>query len=152
MNGLIELAKGLRFMRRLASGQAAAPLLARVLLGESPAAIPMANVSVNTTKFNRDSVKRLGLPLSPAVLRELESTVARAALSAPGRSIRAADIEFLHGHAIQGVGAGHGPLGVGHDDDLFAEAVLRVVLLHDVPDLGRQLGQNLFYHLHLDLQ
>src|SRR5690606_32951402 len=27
------------------------------------------------------------------------STVSRAALSAPGRSIRAADIEFLHGHA-----------------------------------------------------
>ena len=32
----------------------------------------------------------------PGNIRELESTVARAALSAPGRSIRAADIEFLH--------------------------------------------------------
>ena len=36
----------------------------------------------------------------PGNIRELESTVSRAALSAPGRSIRAADIEFLHGHAV----------------------------------------------------
>jgi transcriptional regulator with GAF, ATPase, and Fis domain len=36
----------------------------------------------------------------PGNIRELESTVSRAALSAPGRSIRAADIEFLHGHAM----------------------------------------------------
>ena len=35
----------------------------------------------------------------PGNIRELESTVSRAALSAPGRVIRAADIEFLHGHA-----------------------------------------------------
>jgi DNA-binding NtrC family response regulator len=33
----------------------------------------------------------------PGNIRELESTVARAALSAPGRVIRAVDIEFLHG-------------------------------------------------------
>jgi DNA-binding NtrC family response regulator len=32
----------------------------------------------------------------PGNIRELESTVARAALSAPGRSIRDTDIEFLH--------------------------------------------------------
>jgi DNA-binding NtrC family response regulator len=32
----------------------------------------------------------------PGNIRELESTVSRAALSAPGRSIRPADIEFLH--------------------------------------------------------
>src|SRR6266540_3255490 len=32
----------------------------------------------------------------PGNIRELESTVSRAALSAPGRSIRATDIEFLH--------------------------------------------------------
>ena len=37
----------------------------------------------------------------PGNIRELESTVSRAALSAPGRVIRAADIEFLHGHAPQ---------------------------------------------------
>jgi DNA-binding NtrC family response regulator len=32
----------------------------------------------------------------PGNIRELESTVSRAALSAPGRSIRDTDIEFLH--------------------------------------------------------
>ena len=32
----------------------------------------------------------------PGNIRELESTVARAALSSPGRVIRPVDIEFLH--------------------------------------------------------
>jgi DNA-binding NtrC family response regulator len=35
----------------------------------------------------------------PGNIRELESTVSRAALSAPGRIIRDTDVEFLHGHA-----------------------------------------------------
>ena len=35
----------------------------------------------------------------PGNIRELESTVSRAALSAPGRVIRAADVEFLHSRA-----------------------------------------------------
>lgn len=35
----------------------------------------------------------------PGNIRELESTVSRAALSAPGRIIRATDIEFLHANA-----------------------------------------------------
>jgi DNA-binding NtrC family response regulator len=35
----------------------------------------------------------------PGNIRELESTVSRAALSAPGRVIRDSDIEFLHPHA-----------------------------------------------------
>jgi two-component system response regulator HydG len=34
----------------------------------------------------------------PGNIRELESTVSRAALSAPGRVIRMTDIEFLHAH------------------------------------------------------
>ncbi|MES2694784.1 MAG: ABC transporter substrate binding protein, partial [Verrucomicrobiota bacterium] len=63
------------------SGHAAAPLLARVLLGESPAKIPMANVSVNTTKFNRNVIARLGLTIAPALLDELEA--APAAPAAP---------------------------------------------------------------------
>ena len=43
--------------------------------------------------------KRIDLLVSyhwPGNIRELESTVSRAALSAPGRTIRATDIEFLH--------------------------------------------------------
>jgi putative tryptophan/tyrosine transport system substrate-binding protein len=55
------------------SGKAAAPLLARVLLGESPAKIPMANVSVNTTKFNPAAIARLGLGIAPELIREIET-------------------------------------------------------------------------------
>ena len=40
----------------------------------------------------------------PGNIRELESTVSRAALSAPGRVIRDTDVEFLHTHTP----AGHG--------------------------------------------
>jgi two-component system response regulator HydG len=42
----------------------------------------------------------------PGNIRELESTMSRAALSAPGRVIRAADVEFLHAHAAS---AEHAP-------------------------------------------
>jgi DNA-binding NtrC family response regulator len=41
----------------------------------------------------------------PGNIRELESTVSRAALSSPGRVIRASDIEFLHMHAPAAVSA-----------------------------------------------
>lgn len=54
------------------SGKATAPYVARVLLGESPGSIPMTNVSVNVTKLNLDAAKRLGLSLSPALVKELE--------------------------------------------------------------------------------
>jgi len=37
----------------------------------------------------------------PGNIRELESTVARAALSSPGRTIRGTDVEFLHASEIQ---------------------------------------------------
>lgn len=54
------------------SGKAAAPSLARVLLGESPANIPMANVSVNTTRFNPAAIAKLGLRIDPALIKEIE--------------------------------------------------------------------------------
>ena len=41
----------------------------------------------------------------PGNIRELESTVSRAALSAPGRIIRASDIEFLNMHTPQALSA-----------------------------------------------
>lgn len=65
------------------SGKAAAPLLARVLLGESPARIPMANVSVNTTRFNRAALARLGLNLAPELIRELEAAGTKKVSAAP---------------------------------------------------------------------
>lgn len=53
------------------SGKAAALPLARVLTGESPAGIPLQNVSVNTTKFNPAAAAKLGLAIPAAVLKEV---------------------------------------------------------------------------------
>jgi transcriptional regulator with PAS, ATPase and Fis domain len=46
--------------------------------------------------FSREAFDLMQSYHWPGNIRELESTVSRAALSAPGRSIRGADIEFLH--------------------------------------------------------
>jgi DNA-binding NtrC family response regulator len=46
--------------------------------------------------FSKEAIDALVGYHWPGNIRELESTVSRAALSAPGRSIRASDIEFLH--------------------------------------------------------
>jgi DNA-binding NtrC family response regulator len=53
--------------------------------------------------FSREALDTLTTYSWPGNIRELESTVARAALSAPGRAIRATDIEFLN--AVAGPGA-----------------------------------------------
>jgi two-component system response regulator HydG len=50
--------------------------------------------------FARDAVDLLSRYHWPGNIRELESTVCRAALSAPGRVIKAADIELLHPREI----------------------------------------------------
>jgi DNA-binding NtrC family response regulator len=49
--------------------------------------------------FSPEAIARLHAYPWPGNIRELESTVSRAALSAPGRIIRDSDIEFLHPHA-----------------------------------------------------
>jgi DNA-binding NtrC family response regulator len=46
--------------------------------------------------FSPEAITRLNAYPWPGNIRELESTVSRAALSAPGRIIRDTDIEFLH--------------------------------------------------------
>jgi DNA-binding NtrC family response regulator len=46
--------------------------------------------------FSPEALTRLNAYPWPGNIRELESTVARAALSAPGRVIRDTDVEFLH--------------------------------------------------------
>ncbi|CAN5618330.1 MAG: sigma-54-dependent Fis family transcriptional regulator [Acidobacteria bacterium] len=56
--------------------------------------------------FARDAVDRLLHYHWPGNIRELEGTVSRAALSTPGRTIRAADLEFLHAQEAPGHGAG----------------------------------------------
>jgi DNA-binding NtrC family response regulator len=50
--------------------------------------------------FSPEAVTQLQAYPWPGNIRELESTVSRAALSAPGRVIRDIDIEFLHAHAL----------------------------------------------------
>jgi DNA-binding NtrC family response regulator len=48
--------------------------------------------------FSPEAMAQLQSYSWPGNIRELESTVSRAALSAPGRVIRDTDIEFLHAH------------------------------------------------------
>jgi DNA-binding NtrC family response regulator len=54
---------------------------------------------LDAKQFSREALEWLTSYHWPGNIRELESTVSRAALSAPGRVIRTADIEFLHRHA-----------------------------------------------------
>jgi len=69
------------------------PVLANRFLARYAAA---NGLPLDAKSFAREALDVLGAYHWPGNIRELESTVARAALSAPGRVIRAADIEFLH--------------------------------------------------------
>jgi DNA-binding NtrC family response regulator len=69
------------------------PVLAQRFLARYCAA---QGLPLDSKTFSREALDVLvGYPW-PGNIRELESTVSRAALSAPGRAIRATDIEFLH--------------------------------------------------------
>ncbi|HXG86799.1 MAG TPA: sigma-54 dependent transcriptional regulator [Vicinamibacterales bacterium] len=70
------------------------PVLANRFLARYCAA---NGLTLDAKQFSREAHDLLMTYHWPGNIRELESTVSRAALSAPGRSIRAADIEFLHG-------------------------------------------------------
>src|SRR2546425_3736387 len=72
------------------------PVLAQRFLNRYFAAQGMPLVSKT---FSREAIDLLVNYQWPGNIRELESTVARSALSAPGRAIRATDIEFLHATA-----------------------------------------------------
>jgi len=68
-----------------------------VLAGRFLARYCAANgLPLDAKTFSRESADLLSAYHWPGNIRELESTVSRAALSAPGRVIRAADVEFLH--------------------------------------------------------
>jgi DNA-binding NtrC family response regulator len=72
------------------------PVLAQRFLARYCAANGMP---VDAKVFSKEAlVRRIGYPW-PGNIRELESTVSRAALSAPGRTIRGIDTEFLHSSA-----------------------------------------------------
>jgi DNA-binding NtrC family response regulator len=72
------------------------PVLAQRFLARYCAAQGMP---LDSKAFSREALDLLIGYQWPGNIRELESTVSRAALSAPGRSIRASDIEFLHASA-----------------------------------------------------
>jgi DNA-binding NtrC family response regulator len=69
------------------------PVLAQRFLARYCAA---NGLPLDAKTFSKEAIDALSTYGWPGNIRELESTVSRAALSAPGRSIRAADIEFLH--------------------------------------------------------
>ncbi|MGE5243482.1 MAG: sigma-54 interaction domain-containing protein [Betaproteobacteria bacterium] len=69
------------------------PVLAQRFLNRYCAAQGMP---LDSKAFSREALDLLISYPWPGNIRELESTVSRAALSAPGRSIRATDVEFLH--------------------------------------------------------
>src|SRR2546428_1626380 len=69
------------------------PVLAQRFLNRYCAAQGMP---LESKVFSREAIDLLVTYHWPGNIRELESTVSRAALSAPGRTIRATDIEFLH--------------------------------------------------------
>jgi len=68
-----------------------------VLAGRFLARYCAANgLPLDAKSLSREATELLTAYHWPGNIRELESTISRAALSAPGRAIRAADIEFLH--------------------------------------------------------
>ena len=69
------------------------PVLAQRFLARYCAA---NGLQLDGKSFSKESLDLLMQYHWPGNIRELESTVSRAALSSPGRVIRAADIEFLH--------------------------------------------------------
>src|SRR5215211_1454638 len=69
------------------------PVLAHRFLARYCAA---QGLPLDSKNFSREALDRFLAYQWPGNIRELESTVARAALSAPGRTIRATDVEFLH--------------------------------------------------------
>src|SRR5579862_9057333 len=72
------------------------PVLAQRFLARYCAA---QGLPLDSKGFSREAIDALCSYPWPGNIRELESTVSRAALSAPGRSIRATDVEFLHATA-----------------------------------------------------
>ena len=69
------------------------PVLAQLFLARYCAA---QGLPLDSKGFSKEALETLCAYQWPGNIRELESTVSRAALSAPGRSIRPSDIEFLH--------------------------------------------------------
>jgi DNA-binding NtrC family response regulator len=76
------------------------PVLAQRFLARYCAA---QGLPLESKVFSREALDLLINYHWPGNIRELESTVSRAALSAPGRAIRSQDIEFLHANVTAAV-------------------------------------------------
>src|SRR5215204_2881910 len=73
------------------------PIDIPVLAGKFAARYCAANgLPLDAKTFSSEAITQLQTYPWPGNIRELESTVSRAALSAPGRVIRDIDVEFLH--------------------------------------------------------
>ena len=79
------------------------PVLAQRFLARYCAA---QGLPLDSKSFSREALDLLLNYQWPGNIRELESTVSRAALSAPGRAIRASDVEFLHANLPSATPAG----------------------------------------------
>jgi DNA-binding NtrC family response regulator len=75
------------------------PVLAQRFLARYCAA---NGLPVDSKVFSREALEQLASYGWPGNIRELESTVSRAALSAPGRTIRGTDVDFLHASSAGG--------------------------------------------------
>ena len=73
------------------------PVLAQRFLARYCAA---QGLPLESKTFTRDALDLLMLYPWPGNIRELESTVSRAALCSPGRSVRAQDVEFLNAMSL----------------------------------------------------
>ncbi len=80
------------------------PVLAQRFLARYCAA---QGLPLDSKAFSQEAIDLLMSYQWPGNIRELESTVSRAALSAPGRVIRASDVEFLHAN-VPGTAVGGG--------------------------------------------
>ena len=72
------------------------PVLAQRFLARYCAA---NGLPIDAKVLSREALEAFSTYPWPGNIRELESTVSRAALSAPGRNIRASDVDFLHANA-----------------------------------------------------
>ena len=107
-------------------GYAIAKPLARVLLGESPAVIPLENVSEKTVWVNRPLATKLGIQFPAAVLKEAAPAVTNTAVApptaAPGRKFKVDLIEYLETPNVEinreGLRAGFVKAGLQEGRDL----------------------------------
>jgi DNA-binding NtrC family response regulator len=100
------------------------PVLAERFLARYCAA---QGLPVDSKTFSREALHLLMTYPWPGNIRELESTVSRAALSAPGRTIRAQDVEFLHANRPSAAPSGDRLLSLAEAERAHIVRILEMV-------------------------